>query len=49
MSCSNLQLDLYIISEPRGGQTGAVVRASDFGRWGPWFEPWPGAVRCGLE
>ena len=22
------------------GQTGAVVRASDFGPRGPWFEPW---------
>ena len=31
------------------GQTGAVVRASDFGPRGPWFEPRPGAVRCGLE
>ena len=25
-----------------------MVRVSDFGPRGPWFEPWPGAVRCGL-
>ena len=31
------------------GRSGAVVRASDFGTRGPWFEPWPGAVRCGIE
>ena len=31
------------------GRTGTVVRASDFGPRGPWFEPRPGAVRCGLE
>ena len=31
------------------GRTGAVVRASDFGPRSPWFEPRPGAVRCGLE
>ena len=26
-----------------------MVRASDVGPRGPWFEPQPGAVRCGLE
>ena len=31
------------------GRSCAVVRASDFGPRGPWFEPRPGAVRCGLE
>ena len=25
-----------------------MIRASDFGPRGPWFEPRPGAVRCGL-
>ena len=31
------------------GRTGAVVRASDIGPRGPWFEPRPGAVRRGIE
>ena len=26
-----------------------MVRASDLGPRGPWFEPWPGAILCGLE
>ena len=32
-----------------GGQTGAVVRASDLRPRGPWFEPAQCAFHCGLE
>ena len=31
------------------GRTGTVVRAFDFRPRGPWFEPPPGAIHCGLK
>ena len=40
---------LNSLSDTQGGRTGAVVRTSDYGPRGPWFEPRPGTVRCGLE
>ena len=32
---------------PLMGRASAVVSVADYGPRGPWFETWPGAVRCG--
>ena len=38
---TDITIPLLPIYEIRGWRSGAVVRASDFGPRGPWFEPRP--------